>query len=99
MEVSVIGCYLHENRQKTVKTLEEYLERREEEEAKLTNKLTDGRNKQNQDKAAGQEMRERALERLAQTKKRKWEGSAAEKASERLNFLRVSAEGIPVKAR
>ena len=37
--------------------MEDYLKRREEEEAKLTNKSTDDRNKESQDKAAGEEMR------------------------------------------
>ena len=50
--------------------MEDYLERREEEEAKLTNKSTDVRSKQSQDKIAGEEMRERVMEHLAQTKKR-----------------------------
>ena len=50
--------------------IDQIMERREEEEAKLTNKLTDVRSKQIQDKIAGEEMRDRVMEHLAQTRKR-----------------------------
>ena len=50
--------------------MEDYLERRDEEEAKQTKESAEDRNKEDQDKATGEEMRERAMERLAQTKKR-----------------------------
>ena len=50
--------------------IDQIMERREEEEAKLTNKSTDVRSKQIQDKIAGEEMRERVMEHLAQTRKR-----------------------------
>ena len=42
---------------------------RDEEEAKQTKESAKDRNKEDKDKATGEEMRERAMERLAQTKK------------------------------
>ena len=50
--------------------MEDYLERRDEEEAKQGKESTEDRNKEDQDKVSGEEMRERAMKRLAQTKKR-----------------------------
>ena len=50
--------------------MEDYLERRDEEEAKQGKESTENRNKEDQDKVSGEEMRERAMERLAQTKNR-----------------------------
>ena len=50
--------------------MEDYLERRDEEEAKHTKESVEDKKKNDQDKATGEEMRERAMERLAQTKKR-----------------------------
>ena len=50
--------------------LEDYLERKDEEEAKQGKETTEVRNKEYQDKIAREEMRERAMELLAQTKKR-----------------------------
>ena len=75
--------------------MEDYQERREEEEAKLTNKLTDDRNKQSQDKAAGEEMRERAMEWLAPTKKRNGKHEPRKKglkSNGTFNFLKESTE-------
>ena len=50
--------------------MEDYLERRDEEEAKQGKKSTEDRNKEDEDEASGEEMRERAMERLAQKKER-----------------------------
>ena len=72
--------------------MEDYLEGRKEEEALLTNKSTDGRKKQSQDKAAGGEMKERAMERLAQTKRRDGEDEARKKRLKRNNTLDVLRE-------
>ena len=49
--------------------MEDFLERRDDEEAKQTKQSAEDRNKEDQDKAT-REGRERAMERLAQTKKR-----------------------------
>ena len=46
--------------------MEDYPERRDEEEAKQAKESAEDRNKEDQDKASGEEMRERAMERLAQ---------------------------------
>ncbi|PFX26289.1 hypothetical protein AWC38_SpisGene9077 [Stylophora pistillata] len=45
--------------------MEDYLERRDEEEAKQTKESAEDRNKEDKDKATGEEMRERAMERIA----------------------------------
>ena len=50
--------------------MEDFLERRDDKEAKQTKQSAEDRNKEDQDKATGEKMRERAMERLAQTKKR-----------------------------
>ena len=50
--------------------MEDCFERRHEEEAKQGKESTQNRNKEDQDKVSGEEMREKAMERLAQTKKR-----------------------------
>lgn len=50
--------------------MEDYLERRDKEEAKQTKESAEDQTKEDQDKATGEEMRETAMERLAQTKMR-----------------------------
>lgn len=53
------------------------------------------RNKADQDKAAGEEMRERAMERLAQTKKRNGKDEPRkkrQKSGDTLDYLREAAE-------
>ena len=60
--------------------MEDYLERRDEEEAKQGKESTEDRNKEDQDKVSGQEMRERGMERLAQTKKRNGNDEPRKKA-------------------
>lgn len=52
--------------------MEDYLGRRDEVEAKQNKESAEDQNKECQDKATGEEMRERAMERLAQTKQRKY---------------------------
>lgn len=54
------------------KIMEDYLGRRDEVEAKQNKESAEDQNKECQDKATGEEMRERAMERLAQTKQRKY---------------------------
>ena len=75
--------------------MEDYLERRDEEEAKQTKESAEDRNKEDQDKATGEEMRERAMERLAQTKKRNGKDEPRkkrQKSNDTLNYLREAAE-------
>ena len=73
--------------------MEDYMERREEEEKTKESRTNVDRNKADQDKAAGEEMRERAMERLAQTKKRNGK-------DEPRNLSKGgSGEGLSVKAR
>ena len=75
--------------------MEDYLERRDEEEAKQTKESADDRNKEDQDKATGEEMRERAMERLAQTKKRNGKDEPRkkrQKSNEALDYLREAVE-------
>ena len=72
------------------KIMEDYLERRDEEEAKQTKETVEERKKQDQEKATGEEMRERAMERLAQTKKRNGKDEprkSAKKAMRRSTIL------------
>ena len=75
--------------------MEDYMERREEEE-KTKESCTDvDRNKTDQDKATGEEMRERAMERLAQTKKRNGKDEPrkkCQKSSDTLDYLREAAK-------
>ena len=66
-----------------------------EEEAKQTKESAEDRNKEDQDKATGEEMRERAMERLAQTKKRNGKDEPRkkrQKSNDTLDYLRESAE-------
>ena len=75
--------------------MEDYLERRDEKEAKQTKESAEDRNKEDQDKATGEEMRERAMERLAQTLEAKWKRWTAKKApksNDTLSYLREAAE-------
>ena len=75
--------------------MEDYLERRDEEEAKQGKESTEDRNKEYQEKASGQEMRERAMERLGQTKKRNGNDEPRKKrhkSNETLDYLREEAE-------
>lgn len=75
--------------------MEDYLERRDEEEAKQTKESAEDRNKEDQDKATGEEMRERAMERLAQTKKRNGKDEPRkkrQKSNDTLSYLREAAE-------
>lgn len=77
------------------KIMEDYLERRDEEEAKQTKESAEERIKQDQDKATGEEMRERAMERLAQTKKRNGKDEPRkkrQKSNETLDYLREASE-------
>ena len=60
------------NIEKKDKIMEDYLGRRDEVEAKQNKESAEDRNKECQDKATGEEMRERARERPAQTKQRKY---------------------------
>jgi len=53
--------------------MEECLERGDEEEAKQAKESTEDRNKEDEQKVSVEEMRERAMERLDQTKKRRRE--------------------------
>ena len=72
-----------------------YLERRDEEEAKQGKESTEDRNEEDQDKVSGEEMRERAMERLAQTKKRNGNDEPRKKrhkSNETLDYLREAAE-------
>ena len=50
--------------------MEEYLERGDEEEAKQGKESIEDRNKEDEPNVSVEEMRERAMERLDQTKKR-----------------------------
>ena len=75
--------------------MEDYLERRDEEEAKQGKESTEDRNKEDQDKVSGDEMRERTMERLAQTKKRNGNDEPRKKrhkSNETLDYLREAAE-------
>ena len=76
--------------------MEDYLDRRDEEEAKqLGKESTEDRNKEDQDKVSGEEMRERAMERLAQTKKRNGNDELRKKlhkSNETIDYLREAAE-------
>ena len=75
--------------------MEDYLERRDEEEAKQGKESTEDRNKEDQDKVSGDEMRERAMERLAQSKKRNGNDEPRKKlhkSNETLDYLREAAE-------
>ena len=75
--------------------MEDYLDRRDEEEAKQGKESTEDRNKEDQDKVSGEEMRERAMERLAQTKKRNGNDELRKKlrkSNETLDYLREAAE-------
>ena len=69
--------------------LDQIMERREEEETKLTNKSTDVRSKHSQDKIAGEEMRERVMEHLAQTRKRNGKDKLRKKRLKRNDTLDV----------
>ena len=73
--------------------MEGYMERREEEE-KTKESHTDV-DRKHQDKAAGEEMRERAMERLAKTKKRNGKDEPRknrQKSGDTLDYLRETAE-------
>ena len=76
--------------------MEDFLERRDDEEAKQTKQSAEDRNKEDQDKARGEEMRERAMERLAQlTKKRNEKDEPRkkrQKSNDTLDYLRETAE-------
>ena len=75
--------------------MEDYMERREEEEKTKESRTDVYRNKADQDKAAGEEMRERAMERLAQTKKRNGKDEPRkkrQKSGDTLDYLREAAE-------
>lgn len=50
------------NIEKKIKSWEDYLGRRDEEEAKQNKESAEDRNKEYQDKATGKEMRERAMD-------------------------------------
>ena len=66
-----------------------------EEEAKQTKESAEDRNKEDQDKATGEEMRERAMERLAQTKTQNGKDvprKNRQKSNDTLDYLRESAE-------
>ena len=74
--------------------MEDYLERKDEEEAKQGKESTEDRNKEDQDKVSGEEMRERAMKRLAQTKKRNGNDEPRKKrhkSNETLDYLREAA--------
>ena len=62
------GLGISEEYREINQIMEDYLERRDEEEAKQNKESAEDRNKEDQDKATGEEIRERAMERLAQTK-------------------------------
>ena len=75
--------------------MEDYLERRDKKEAKQGKESTEDRNKEYQDKVSGEEMRERAMERLAQMKKRNGNDEPRKKrhkSNETLDYLREAAE-------
>ena len=75
--------------------IEDYLERRNEEEAKQGKKSTEDRKEEDRDKVTGEKMRERAIERLAQTKKTNGKDEPRKKrhkSNETLNYLREAAE-------
>ena len=75
--------------------MEDYLGRRDEEETKQGKESTEDRNKEYQDKIAGEETRERVMERLAQTKKRNGNDEPRKKrhkSNETLDYLREAAE-------
>ena len=75
--------------------MEDYLERRDEEEAKHTKESVEDQKKNDQDEATGEEMRERAMERLAQTKKRTGKDEPRkkrQKSTDTLDYLREAAE-------
>ena len=66
-----------------------------EEEAKQGKESTEDRNKENRVNVSGDEMRERAMERLAQTKKRNGNDEPRKKLHKRnetLDYLREAAE-------
>ena len=74
----------------------DFLERRDEEEAKQDKESTEDRNKEDKDKVSGEEMREKAMECLAKTKKRNGNDEPREKrhkSNETLDYLREAAEG------
>ena len=68
--------------------MEDYLERRDEVEAKQGKESTEDRNKEYQDKIAGEEMRERAMERNGNEEPRK----KRHKSNNTLDYLREAAE-------
>ena len=75
--------------------MEEYLERGDEEEAKQGKESIEDRNKEDEPNVSVEEMRERAMERLDQTKKRnrkdeQWK--KRHKSDETIDFLREAAE-------
>ncbi|PFX13114.1 trichohyalin-like [Stylophora pistillata] len=75
--------------------MEDYLERRDEEETKHTKESAEDRDKEDKDKATGEEMRERAIERIAQAMKRNGKDEPRkkrQKSSDTLNYLREAAE-------
>ena len=75
--------------------MEDYMERIEEEEKTNESRTDVDRNKADQDKAAGEEKRERAMERLAQIKKRNGKDEPqkkCQKSSDTLDYLREAAE-------
>ena len=81
--------------------MEDYMERREEEEKTKESRPDVDRNKTDQDKATGEEMRERAMERLAQTR-REMAKMNHEKSAKKVATLLTkggSGEGLSVKAR
>ena len=78
--------------------MEDFLERRDDEEAKQTKQSAEDRNKEDQGKATGEGMRERAIERLAQTKTRNGKDEPRKKrqksnAGDTLDYLRETADG------
>ena len=75
--------------------MEDFLDRRDDEEAKQTKQSAEDRNKEDQDKATGEEMRERAMERLAQTKKQNSKDEPRkkrQKSNDTLDYLRETVE-------
>ena len=74
--------------------MEDYLEKREEKEAKQTK---EDKNKLDKDRRQGEEMRDRAMDRLAQTKKRTEKDEPRkkrQKTNDILEYLREAAEQI-----
>lgn len=76
--------------------MEDFLERREEEEAKQEKETAEGHQKAQKDKAMAEDMRDKAMERLAQTRKRSGQDSPRKKrrhsSNDTLEYLREASE-------